>query len=399
MGAPQARLSELGEKLIDLDWDVEALTALPNYPTGKIFSGYRCWRTRTETVGRIRTARVPLYPAKRGFIRRLISYFSFSASAALNGKRLLRRPDVMLVESPPLFIGYAARFLAWRWKCPYVFNVSDLYPETAVRMGMLKEGMALRMAERLERSLYEHATGVTGQSDEIVAGVRKQAPDKRTAVITNGVDLSRFGKNKADDYSRELLGNEPGPVFVYAGLMGLAQGLDQLFDLALSLPEDVPGRIVLVGEGPAREKLRARLESTPNPRIRILDALPYDRIPALLASADAAIISLGMSIPGAVPSKIYEAMASGLPILLLAEGEPARRVEAAACGISVKPGDPQAALDAYQRLATDAELRQKLGEAGRQTAVSQYDRRLIASHLDKFLRTCVDDGVHSNARD
>jgi len=395
MGAPQGRLSELGEKLIDLGWDVETLTALPNYPTGHIFNGYSRWRTKVESVGRIRTARVPLYPAKRGFLRRLISYFSFSASAALNGKRLLRRPDVMLVESPPLFIGYAARFLTWQWKCPYVFNVSDLYPETAVRMGMLKDGTALRMAERLERSLYHHAAGVTGQSDEIVAGVLKQVPDKATAVITNGVDLNRFGKNKADDDSRKLLGDEPGPVFVYAGLMGLAQGLNQLLDLALSLPDDVPGRLVLVGEGPAREQLRARLAATPNPRVRILDPLPYDRIPPLLASADVAVISLGMQIPGAVPSKIYEAMASGLPILLLAEGEPARRVENAACGITVKPGDLKGTLKAYQRLATDAELRRMLGESGRQTAAAQYDRRLIAARLDKFLRTCVDDGVHA----
>lgn len=398
MGAPQARLSELGEKLIDLGWEVETLTALPNYPTGKIFKKYSFWRTCTETIGRIRTARVPLYPAKRGFVRRLISYFSFAASASLNGKRLLPRPDVMLVESPPLFIGYAARFLAWRWKCPYVFNVSDLYPETAVRMGMLKNGTALRMAEHLEKTLYEHAVGITGQSDEIVEGVRKHVPNKPTAVITNGVDLSRFGKDKANDFSRDLLGHEPGPIFVYAGLMGLAQGLDQLIDLALSLPDDVPGRLVLVGEGPAREKLRERLNANPTSRVRILDPLPYDQIPALLAASDVAVISLGMSIPGAVPSKIYEAMASGLPILLLAEGEPARRVEAAACGITVKPGNLEEALEAYRKLATDTELRQRLGESGRETAIAVYDRRIIAGRLDEFIRSCVDNGSPAKTR-
>lgn len=398
MGAPQARLSELGEKLIDLGWEVEALTALPNYPTGKIFKEYSFWRTRTETIGRIRTARVPLYPAKRGFVRRLISYFSFAASASLNGKRLLPRPDVMLVESPPLFIGYAARFLAWRWKCPYVFNVSDLYPETAVRMGMLKEGTALRMAEHLEKTLYEHAVGITGQSDEIVEGIRKHVPDKPIAVITNGVDLSRFGKDKADDFSRDLLGPEPGPIFVYAGLMGLAQGLEQLIDLASSLPDHVPGRLVLVGEGPARETLRARLKANPNSRVRILDPLPYNRIPALLAASDVAIISLGMSIPGAVPSKIYEAMASGLPILLLAEGEPARRVEAAACGIIVKPGNLEEAIEAYCKLATDKELRQRLGTSGRETAIALYDRRMIAGRLNDFIRSCVENGSPTKTR-
>ncbi len=393
MGAPQTRLSELGEKLIDLGWEVEALTALPNYPTGKIFPGYSKWRTKVETVGRIRTARVPLFAAKRGFLRRLLSYLSFAASAAWNGPKLLAKPDVLLVESPPLFIGYAARSLARKWKCPYVFNVSDLYPETAVRVGVMRRGAAIKMAERLEQKLYHNAAGITGQSDEIINEVRKHAPEKPTAVITNGVEFSRFGKDRADDDARELLGQEPGPVFIYAGLMGLAQGLDQVLDLAASLPEDVPGRFVLIGEGPLREKLEKRVSGNPNPRVRILPQIPHDRIPAVLGAADAAVISLGMTIPGAVPSKIYEAMASSLPILLIADGEPARRVVDASAGLAVQPGQPQEALDAYRRLAVDAELRSRLGAAGRRAAQQQYDRRIIAGHLDKFLRSCFEDGV------
>src|SRR5438309_113315 len=135
MGAPQARLSELGERLIDAGWQVEALTALPNYPTGKIFAGYDRRRPCVEQIGRIRSART------------------------------------------------------------------------------------------------------------------------RTAVITNGVDPVRFGKRLADDAARELLGCEPGPIFIFAGLLGHAQGLDQILDIAVSLSADQPGRFVLVGEGPEREHL------------------------------------------------------------------------------------------------------------------------------------------------
>src|ERR1041385_9205020 len=107
MGAPQARLSELGEQLIDLGWDVECLTALPNYPTGRIFPGY-AGKPVVESVGRITTARVPLTPAKEGFIRRLGCYFSFIGSASRFGPKLCSRPDLLFVESPPLFIGIAA---------------------------------------------------------------------------------------------------------------------------------------------------------------------------------------------------------------------------------------------------------------------------------------------------
>jgi len=150
MGAPQARLSELGERLVDAGWEVEALTALPNYPTGKIFSGYDPRTPVVEQIGRLRTVRVPLYTAKTGFFRRLRSYFSFVAGARRHGPRMCQRPDLLYVESPPLFIGYAARYLSRRWKCPFVFNVSDLWPESASRMGMVKPGIATRLAERLE---------------------------------------------------------------------------------------------------------------------------------------------------------------------------------------------------------------------------------------------------------
>lgn len=389
MGAPPARLSELGEALVDRGWEVEALTALPNYPTGRVFPGYAPHRPRVESVGRIRCIRVPLWPARSGIVARLACYYSFVFSARYFGPRLCLRPDVLLVESPPLFIGHAARGLARKWGVPFVFNVSDLWPESAIRMGLVKRGWLAAIAERLELSLYRDAAAVTGQSDETVASIRARSPGTLTELVTNGVDPSRFGPGRADALAEELLGREPGPVFVYAGLLGLAQGLDQILDLGRDLPPEVPGRFVLVGDGPVREHLVARVARERLDRVRILAAQPRERVPALLARADAAIISLGTTLPGAVPSKIYEAMAASLPILLIGEGEPARRVEEAGGGLAVRVGDAVAARQAFTRLATDAELRARLGGAGRQAALSTYNRALIAERLHVFLRDVV----------
>lgn len=389
MGAPQARLSELGELLIERGWDVDALTALPNYPAGKVFDGYNPKKPVVETIGRIRTARVPLVTAKQGFVKRVSSYMSFSASAAWYGPKLLERPDVMLVESPPIFIGYGARRLARRWRCPFVLNISDLWVDSAVRMGVVKEGLAARMARGLEHKMYRKAAAVTGQSEEIIESVRSVVPDQRTRVITNGVTFERFGPDMADDLARELLGDEPGPIFLYAGLLGLAQGLDQILDTVKMLPDDVPGRVVLIGEGPIREHLEARVADERIARVRMVPSQPRDRIPALLAAADAAWIPLGLSIPGSVPSKIYEAMASRLPILMFASDEAARRVESAECGLVVAPGDLKGAAEAYVRLARDADLRRQLGEAGRRAAETTYNRRVIAERLDELLQEVV----------
>jgi glycosyltransferase involved in cell wall biosynthesis len=252
MGAPQGRLSELGERLVARGWTVEALTALPNYPTGKIFEGYAPLRPVVEQIGAIRTVRVPVFPSKGGFVKRLASYGSFIASACALGPAMCGKPDLIFVESPPLFIGWAAWFLSTIWRCPYVFNVSDLWPESAVRMGVVKDGAAVRLAERLERSCYERAAGVTGQSQEIVDGILRRAPSVKTQVVTNGVIVKRFGRDKGDAAARALVrGDGSKPVFIFAGLLGLAQGLDQILDAAAG----VDARFVLVGDGPVRAHL------------------------------------------------------------------------------------------------------------------------------------------------
>jgi glycosyltransferase involved in cell wall biosynthesis len=389
MGAPQVRLSELGERLLDLGWEVEVLTALPNYPTGAVFPGYPRRRPTVESIGRLRTVRVPLLPSQRGFARRIGCYLSFAASAAWHGPRLCARPDLLIFESPPLFLGLGARRLARRWRCPYVMNVSDLWPQSAIEMGVVRPGLATRLAERLELSLYRHAAGVTGQSEEIVESVARRAPGMPTEVVTNGVDPARFGRGRADAAARGLIGSEPGPVFLYAGLLGLAQGLDRLLDLAASLPPEVPGRLVLVGDGPLRAALAARIEREGIHRVRLLPAQPRERVPALLAAADVGVASLGLRLQGAVPSKIYEAMASELPLLLIAEGESVRRVESAGCGLAVRPGDLAAAGEAWRRLASDRELRARLGASGRRAAETTYDRSRIAGRLDTFLRRAL----------
>lgn len=387
MGAPQARLSELGERLLDFGWDVDVLTALPNYPEGRVRDGYTPWKPVVEQVGRLRTARVPLAPSQQGFVSRLGCYFSFAASAAALGPSLCPRPDLLFVESPPLFIGYAARALSARWQCPYVFNVSDLWPESAVRMGVVRPGVATMMAERLEVSLYRRAAGVTGQSTEIIEAVRAKAPNTPTQLVTNGVDPGRWGHTQLTPAAKALVGEEPGPIFVFAGLLGLAQGLDAILDLAASIPPAVPGRFVVVGDGPVRERLANRIAAEPITRVKLVAAQPREAIPGILAAADAAIISLGMSIPGAVPSKIYEAMASSLPILLIAGGEPARRVEQAQCGLCSEPGDVRALRNNFDELSGNQALRNKLGRAGRAAAETTYDRTRIAQKLDAFLRT------------
>jgi glycosyltransferase involved in cell wall biosynthesis len=175
-------------------------------------------------------------------------------------------------------------------------------------------------------------------------------------------------------------------VFIFAGLLGLPQGIDQILDAALALPPDVPGRFVIVGDGPVREHLEQRIKKEAIDRVKMLPMQPRSRIPALLACADVAIITIGGRIHGMVPNKMYEAMASSLPILLVAHGEAVRRVARANAGIAVSPRDGAALVSACRKLIENPNLRRELGASGRRAAETVYNRDRVADRLDRFLR-------------
>ncbi len=385
IGAAQTRLFELGQELSTLGWEVEVLTALPNYPTGHVFEGYNVRKPVKEKMERLSVVRVPLRPAQKGFVDRLRCYFSFVKSAVHWGPILCIRPDVLFVESPPLFIGHAGVRLSRRWGIPMVFNVSDLWPESAKFMGVVRNRLVLAGAEALELSYYRRAALVTGTSNEIVESVRRRCPSTPAEVITNGVDVGRFGSQFADDQARGLLGGEGRITFIYAGVMGLAQGLNLVLDVAAAVQDLSHVQFVLIGDGADRELLQCRIETEGLQNVRLLKAQPKEKIPALLAVSAVGFHVLKFSIPGAVPSKIYEAMASGLPILFAGGGEGARRVLEARAGLVVSYDDKQGLVKAVRQLALDPALRQELGLAGRKAAERLYSRKEISKRLHRLL--------------
>jgi glycosyltransferase involved in cell wall biosynthesis len=385
IGAAQTRLFELGQELCGLGWKVEVLTALPNYPTGRIFEGYDPGNPVKEALGKLSVVRVPLRPAQSGFIDRLRCYFSFVRSAIHWGPKLCVKPDVLFVESPPLFLGHAGISLSRKWGVPMVFNISDLWPESAKYMGVVKNRLVLAAAEALELSYYRRAALVTGTSNEIVESVRRRCPSTDAQVITNGVDIHRFGPQFADDQARTLLGAQGRVTFTYAGVMGMAQGLGVVLDVAAAVRDLIQVQFVLVGDGADRESLQRRIEGDHLNNVRLLPAQPKERIPALLAASQVGFHVLKFSIPGAVPSKIYEAMAGGLPILFAGGGEGARRVLDARAGLVVPYEDIRGLEQAVRRLASCPELRQELGRSGRCAAEKLYNRKEIAKRLHQLL--------------
>ncbi|HEV2179072.1 MAG TPA: glycosyltransferase family 4 protein [Gemmatimonadaceae bacterium] len=386
IGAPQRRLSSLARHFVRAGHEVRVLTAMPNYPRGEIYPGYG-GAARRETIEGVSVLRTWIVPTQRTtYAHRLANYFSFvGSSAALGAAMEPGRSDYLLVESPPLFLGMSGAWLSRVQRARLIMNVSDLWPESAVRLGVVREGSIVhRTSARLERWCYRRAWMITGQSREIVADIAGRMPGCRTYHLSNGVEVSEFGPEHAGRDARVALGvdGDGSCLALYAGLHGIAQGLPQLLAAASALEgERAPMDMVFIGDGPVKHDLQREAAARRLERVRFLDARPPAALPPLLASADILLVPLGMPIPGAVPSKLYEAMASGRAVVLVATGEAAAIVREHDAGLVVDPGDAAGLAAALRALRDDPVRRRTLGENGRRAAVQFFDRSRIAARF------------------
>jgi len=391
IGAPQTRLSELATYLAACGHDVTVLTAMPNYPTGKIYAGYG-GIIREERLGGIRVIRTFVYPAQStNIVPRMLNYLSFVMSASLFGSFALNRPDFLMVESPPLFLGIAGLWLRWCKCSKLIFNVSDLWPDSAVELGIVaKDGLATRMAYWLEKICYRSAWLITGQSKSIVENIRQRFPGRPVYHLSNGVDTEVFSPCHKTTAARALLGTDEQFIVVYAGLHGHAQGLNQVLEAARVLSSDSSFRFVLIGDGPEKDGLQKSATAMGLANVRFLEPLPHDKIPEILAASNAILVPLVGYITGAVPSKIYEGMASGRPLVVISGGEPADMVREFRVGLSVRPNDIQGLVRALRQLSDDVQLSKALGENGRDTALLHFRRRDIVERFEWFLKANED---------
>jgi glycosyltransferase involved in cell wall biosynthesis len=359
VGAPQARISTLARLLAERGVTVTVHTGFPHYPDGRVKPPYRVRPYLAEREGPVRVVRSAVYPApNRGFGRRLAGHLSFAA-CALASARAAGRADVVMGETPPLFTAAATIPYARLVGAKAVLNVADRWPASAVELGALRSPPAIRAAERLERACYRHAAAITVPTEGLAAGLG-ELPEARGKVVRLGpaVDTDRF---------RPLPGPEgDGPLrLLYAGTIGLAQGVDTLVEAARLAGPEV--EVSIAGDGAEAAQLRERLRREPAGNVRLLGAVPHERVPALYRDVDAAAVLLRDRpvFEDALPTKLLEAMAAGRPVLLSARGESGRVVESAGAGVVVPPGDAAALADAMRRLRADRPALGALGAAGR----------------------------------
>ncbi|MFH1741064.1 MAG: glycosyltransferase family 4 protein [bacterium] len=392
IGAPQARISELAQHLKTFGHEVIILTCFPNYPTGVVASGYRGKFFLHETVDGISVFRTYVFPSpKRGFVRRILSELSFALSSIL-ASSAVPACDLVITECPPLVLGVAGIMFARLKHARHVFNVADLFPESAIEMGVLKNWLLITVAHGMANLIYRHSELLTvtslGQEERLVT---KGVPRDKIAFVPNGVDTQTFQPTDDQFDFRGKLGLSGAFIVFYGGTHGLPQGLETLIEAARLLKQETGIVFLFAGEGLMKPRLLQLAQSYQLENTRFINPQARSLMPDLVNSIDVGVISLRKLdvFAGVLPSKMFEYMACGKPIIGAVHGDSRRVIESAQCGIAVDPESPGPFAEAVLRLAQESQTRTVMGENGRRYVVENFSRDHIAKKLESELSRLV----------
>ena len=394
MGAPQARLYELAKRLIGMGHKVTVLTAMPNYPTGRVFSDYR-WRVRAgENIDGIKVVRTCLYASKSSrTLPRLLSYLSFGFSCVLLGIWGLGRQDVVLIESPPLFLVPLALLVSKIVRGRSVMMVSDIWPDIIIRMGRASEkSLSVKAMLWLEKYSYNHSYAVALTNSGASAQIRQRFSHlKNITVISNGVDTAMFRPDLRSEKIRADFGTRPDDFLVgYCGLHGLAQGLEVVLDAAKRLQDKAHIKLIMIGDGPTKERLVKKAEQMKLSNLSFYDRHPKKQMPAILASLDVSLVTLAGRFPGTMPSKVYEALASGTVPIVARACEADALVTQYNAGRCYEPLNGEELADAIFEFAENKDL--LIGVRNNCLELSRrFDRDIIAKRTEKILTSIAEE--------
>lgn len=385
-GAPQNRLHSLANYLSDFGAEVSVLTAMPNYPKTEVYEGYQGKTYLKEQDGKLTIHRSWIYVSKsKGVVPRLLNYFSFVFTALWVGLIKIKKHDVIICESPPLFLGITAMLLKLFKGSKLVFNVSDLWPESAEKLNIINNKFLLGISYQLESLIYKKSNLVSGQTQGIITNINQRFPNIPTHLIRNGIDTKQFnvrGNGKLFRAKHQI--SEGAFVIAYAGIIGHAQGLEIITEAAKQLLQETDIVFMMVGDGPVKNELLEIAEKFKLSNIKFINSVPRKEMPDVIDACDCYVTPLRKNdlFLGAIPSKIFEPLYFGKPVLLGVDGEAKQLfVEEGKCALHFEPENSNALVESIKKLFHDKELYIRLGENGHRYVATYFDRRKLAEQF------------------
>ena len=388
VNAPASRTFEHCREWVKAGHRVTVITCAPNFPKGKVFDGYRNKLWQRETMEGIEVVRVWSYiTANEGFVRRILDYQSYMVSAII-ASLFVRKVDVIVGTSPQFFTACAA-YVASRLKFrPYIFELRDLWPETIKAVGAMKNARAIELLEKLELFLYRKSAKVISVTKSFKKNLISRGIDgSKIEIVTNGVDISQFTPRPKDEALTRQLGLEGKFVAGYIGTHGLCHGLETLVTAAERLRGT--GIVFLfLGDGARKQFLRDMAAEKKLDNVVFIDSVPKAEVPRYWSILDVSVIHLQKAelFTTVIPSKLFESMGMGLPVLHGVEGESADIVRDEHAGIPFEPENVDELVAALRRLKDNpAELEQF--KASCLKGAQNYDRTNLALKMMRILES------------
>jgi glycosyltransferase involved in cell wall biosynthesis len=391
-GAASIILTRLAKKLQGRGHQLTVLTTLPHYPEGRIAEGYRGKLVMVEDRDGMRVIQTWLWAtASRRISRKFIAQVSFMFSASLRGLTI-PRPDVVLIEAQPIFTNLAGVFLSRIKRVPYVLDVSDLWPDHLLSVGIVtQEHPVYRIARWLVDTTYRGASGITALTPFLAETIQRYigATDK-IRVIYSGVDLTRFrpGLDTAAFRQKYELGD--GRLVTFIGTFGTAYDMELMLEAARPFTDREDVKFVFMGRGSQNDVFRQRLGRGDLPNVRWIEWVDHAEIPYAWASSYATFWALHKHDlhRGAIATKLYEAMGSGVPVAVALEGLVADILKQSGGGIAVPFGDMDGLVNAIGRLLDEPNLREQCSRAARAYAEQHFDyEKSVAAYEEMLMKT------------
>jgi glycosyltransferase involved in cell wall biosynthesis len=393
VNAPASRTFEHCQEWVKAGHQVTVITGAPNFPQGKVYPGYRNRLRQCETMAGIRVIRVWTYvTANEGFAKRILDYLSFMMSAILNSP-WVRKPDLVIGTSPQFFTACAAYVVSRMKRVPFVFELRDIWPESIKAVGAMGDSPLIRMFEKIEMFLYRKAARIVSVTESFKRTLVNRGIDAaKIEIVTNGVDITRFQPMVKDAELTARYGLEGKFVAGYIGTHGMAHALETILDAAETLRHQPNGdlfRFILLGHGARKDWLMQQAREKGLDNVIFIDSVSKEEVPRYWSLLDVSIIHLKKTplFETVIPSKMFECMGMGIPILHGVHGESAEIVERAQAGVVFEPENHQDLCDKLQRLRVNTEFFHQL-HASSLRAAQNYDRAELAKRMLEIIKDC-----------
>ena len=394
IGATQIRAYEMAKNLVAMGHRVTMMTEVPNHPSGLIHSEYRARVRVVEQTHGIEVVRSWVYATPyKTFRTRMLFYLSYVVTTIVNSLFLSKGTyDVVYATSPPLFVGLAGLVIAKMRRVPFVFEVRDLWPESAVELGELQNPHYISWAHAMADYCYRQARGIVCVTQGIYTTLVSRGPSKQKLfIVKNGTNPERYRYVFERDLE-EKLGWRGKFVVLYAGVHGVGQGLEAVLGAASALRRVEPIRFVFIGEGPRKRELMAHASRRHLSNVEFLPEVSAGEIAKYISLSSLCLVPLKKNelFKGALPSKMFDSWACGKPILLGVDGEARKELESARGGMFIEPENVSAMARAIMEMYQKPEQARQMGENGRRYILEQgYDRAKQARKLAQILQNLL----------